>query len=137
MKESDGKELVERLWAALNFMAEKRMGEYPEVLRLNHDKYVAIVRRLRTYRPVDFLAESGKCFKFVDTLIYDRLTGGRESDLLYHHRFLNQIKFADILRRFVELPWWAVVRRHRAMKKVDEFAAEHNECCNLKWEGWK
>ena len=55
-----------------------------------------------------------------------------------HKRYVtaNQVRFADMLRALVALPWWAFIRRREQVMKIDAFAAEHNECCKLDWKGW-
>ena len=53
------------------------------------------------------------------------------------NRYKNQLKFAELLRELVALPWWAFIRRRNQVVKIDAFAAEHNECCELDWKGWE
>jgi hypothetical protein len=51
-----------------------------------------------------------------------------------HNKYQTQIYFADMLLELTRISFWRIFKRWKQLKKIDEFAKQHNKCCELDWE---
>ena len=50
-----------------------------------------------------------------------------------HDKNLIQIKFALMLRQFIEIPRWKFRKYYKKWKEINEFAKQHKDCCEIEW----
>jgi len=54
--------------------------------------------------------------------------------ILEHNKGLMQIKFAIMVKEYVELPWYKFYKSYKLWKDINKFAKEHKYCCEIEWK---
>ena len=50
-----------------------------------------------------------------------------------HDKNKIQLEFALMLRDFMNIPKWKILKRWKAIKEINKFVEMHKDCCEIEW----